>query len=163
MAQVIRSSDAEPATARGMTVREVMSRDLRVIAPDAAVRTAMQEMRDHGIRHLPVVSPAGGLMGIVSHQDLKHAAFRAALSEQTGWPPAHLLPVRVRDVMTWSVVTAHPHLSLRDAGLLMAERRIGSLPVLDNEQLVGIITQQDLFLSALAHGWMRIDAHDFPW
>jgi acetoin utilization protein AcuB len=146
-----------------MTVREVMSRDVRVIRPDAPVRTAMQLMRDHGIRHVPVVSPAGDLLGIVSHQDLKHAAFRAALSERAGWPPAHLRPVRVRDVMTWSVITAHPDLSLRDAGLLMAERRIGSLPVLEDERLVGIVTQRDLFLSALAHGWMRIDSDDFPW
>jgi CBS domain-containing protein len=157
------SAGRPPATTPDMTVREVMSRDLRVIAPDGPVRTAMQVMRDHGIRHLPVVGPTGGLLGIITHQDLKHAAFRAALSEQAGWPPAHLRTVRVRDVMTWSVVTAHPDMSLRNAGVLMAERRIGSLPVLEDSHLVGMITQQDLFLSALAHGWMRIDAHDFPW
>jgi acetoin utilization protein AcuB len=146
-----------------MKVREAMSTDPRVIGPDASVRAALALMRDNGIRHLPVVGPAGQLLGLLSDQDLKHAAFLPAVSEHVGWPPSRLRPLRVRDVMTWSVVTTHPDAPLRDVALTIFQRRIGCLPVLEEGRLVGIITERDLFLTALSEKWMDIDVHEFPW
>ncbi len=146
-----------------MNVREAMTKDPRVIGPDASVRTAMALMRDSGIRHLPVVGRAGRMLGMLSDQDLKHAAFLSAMATHVGWPPSRLRPLRVRDVMTWSVVTAHPDAPLRDAALTMFQRRIGCLPVIETGRLVGILTEQDLFLAALSDKWMDIDLHAFQW
>ena len=140
-----------------------MTKDPRVIGPDASVRTAMALMRDNGIRHLPVVGPAGRMLGILSDQDLKHAAFLPAMSTHVGWPPSRLRPLRVRDVMTWSVVTAHPDAPLRDVALTMFQRHIGCLPVIEEGRLVGIITEQDLFLTAVSEKWVDIDLHAFTW
>jgi len=106
----------------------------------------MALMQDNGIRHLPVVGPAGRLLGMLSDQDLKHAAFLPAVSQHLGWTPSRLRSLRVRDVMTWSVVTTDPDAPLRDVALTMFQRRIGCLPVLEEGRLIGIITEQDLFL-----------------
>jgi acetoin utilization protein AcuB len=146
-----------------MKVRDAMRRDVRVIEPDASVRRALALMRDNGIRHLPVVGAAGRLLGMLTDQDLKHAAFLPAMSQHLGWPPTRLRMLRVRDVMTWSVVTAHPDADLRDVALTMFQRRIGSLPVVEEGQLVGIITERDLLLTALSEKWTDIDVHAFPW
>jgi acetoin utilization protein AcuB len=85
------------------------------------------------------------------------------MSQHLGWPPTRLRMLRVRDVMTWSVVTAHPDADLRDVALTMFQRRIGSLPVVEEGQLVGIITERDLLLTALSEKWTDIDVHAFPW
>ena len=146
-----------------MKVSEAMSKDPRVIGPDASVRVAMALMRDNGIRHLPVVGPAERLLGMLSDQDLKHAAFLPAMSQHIGWPPSRLRPLRVRDVMTWSVVTTHPDAPLRDVALTMFQRRIGCLPVIEEGRLVGIITERDLFLTARSEKWTDIDLHAFRW
>lgn len=146
-----------------MKVSEAMSKDIQVIDPDASVRTALGVMRDHGIRHLPVVAATGLLVGMLSDQDLKHAAFLPAMSQHLGWPPSRLKTLRVRDVMTWSAVTTHPDATLVEVALAMFQRRIGCLPVMEEGRLIGIITERDLFLTALGSKWMDIDLHDFPW
>ena len=57
--------------------------------------------------------------------------------------------VTIRDVMTWGVVTIESNAPLPHAALLMVERRVGSLPVVDNGKLVGVLTERDL-LEALS-------------
>jgi CBS domain-containing protein len=85
------------------------------------------------------------------------------MSQHLGWPPSRLKTIRVRDVMSWSVVTTGPDADLRDAALTMFQRRIGCLPVIEEGRLVGIITERDLYLNALCDKWMDIDLHAFPW
>jgi acetoin utilization protein AcuB len=72
--------------------------------------------------------------------------------------------VRVKDAMTWVVVTTHPEATVSHAALVMFERRVGCLPVVRDERLVGILTEHDL-LKALAKEFptMHFAAEGFLW
>ena len=128
-----------------MRVGDVMTRQPAVVGLDTMVRDAVELMRSKLVRHLPVVDEAGHVLGIVTDRDLRHAAFVPALAEQVGWEPQRLKAPRVRDVMSWTAVTTHEDTPLVQAALLMFQRRIGSLPVVTEGRLVGILTEQDVW------------------
>jgi acetoin utilization protein AcuB len=125
-------------------VRDIMSKDPVTIEPDTAARVAADRMREWGIRHLPVVDGKGQLLGMLTDRDLAHASFMPLLTEYLGWSAGRLASPRVRDLMTWSVITTHPEATLVQAALTMFQRRIGSLPVLEDGRLVGILTERDI-------------------
>ena len=138
---------------RKTLVRDVMTRRPITISPEASVSSAIEAMRDRTIRHLPVVDGTGRLLGIVTDRDLRAAALSPALTEflpvglkRAVEGAAQMLgELRVKDVMTWGVVTTRPDASVAEAGAVMFERRIGSLPVRDEGALVGIVTERDIF------------------
>ncbi len=134
-----------------MKVRDVMTKDPVVVSLDTPVREAAELMRSRSIRHLPVVDEGAHLLGILTDRDLRHAAFVPMLGEQAGWGPRRAKSPRVRDVMTWSVVTTHADVDLVQAALTMFQRRIGSLPVVAEGRLVGILTERDV-LAGLGEG-----------
>jgi acetoin utilization protein AcuB len=140
-----------------MQVRDVMTAKPMTIDPEAPVETAVAVMRERGLRHLPVMNADGRLIGIVTDRDLRSAMFGSALAEHL--PPeqggrlrtltATLNDVRVSHVMTWQVVTVGPQAPVAQAAAIMANVRIGSLPVVEGMRLVGIVTEHDV-LKALA-------------
>jgi acetoin utilization protein AcuB len=127
-----------------MTVGAVMARDPLTIGPEASLRAASELMRRGGIHHLPVVGEGGRLIGIITDRDLAHAALVPALADRMPWDARRLKAPRVRDAMTWAVVTTRPDATLVEAGLMMVERHIGSLPVVEGGRLVGILTERDV-------------------
>jgi acetoin utilization protein AcuB len=127
-----------------MTVGEFMTKQPVVVELDTMVRVAAELMRTRKIRHLPVVDAGGHVLGIVTDRDLRHAAFLPALAGQAGLAPHRVKAPRVRDVMTWSVVTTQAETPLVQAALTMFQRRIGSLPVVADGRLVGILTEHDV-------------------
>jgi acetoin utilization protein AcuB len=133
---------------RAVIVGDAMSRDPVTIGPDAGVAAAAALMRARSVRHLPVVGDAGQLLGILTDRDLEHAAFVPALAEAMAWEPRWLKAPRVRDVMTWRALTTQRHVPLLQAALVMFQHRIGSLPVVDDGRLVGILTGRSV-LAAL--------------
>jgi acetoin utilization protein AcuB len=60
--------------------------------------------------------------------------------------------LRVRDVMTWAVISAGPEVPLLSAALIMFESRVGSLPVLEGGRLVGLLSEQDLLKALMLQG-----------
>jgi acetoin utilization protein AcuB len=132
-------------------VKRVMTENPFTAGPDMPLRQAVSLMRDRKIRHLPVVEEGGRLVGILTDRDVRHAALVPALAEHLTWEQRRLKSLRVRDVMTWSVVTTQPEATLAQAGLTMFQRRIGSLPVVEDGKLVGILTETDV-LRALTDG-----------
>jgi acetoin utilization protein AcuB len=143
-----------------MKVKDVMTKDPIAIDPEAAVGTALDVMRTKHIRHLPVVDDAGTLVGIVTDRDLRHAALAPALDEYLS-VRAHrrarqmsetLENLQVKDVMTWAVVTTGPEAPLTYGALIMFERRVGSLPVLERGRLVGMLTERDVLRALLLEG-----------
>jgi CBS domain-containing protein len=134
-------------------VRDVMARRPITVDPEAPLATAIAVMRDKEIRHLPVVDETGQLIGIITDRDLRSAALGSSLAEflpvdlrrAVDSAAAMLQELRVRDAMTWGVVTTRPDASVAEAGAVMFERRIGSLPVRENGKLVGIVTERDIF------------------
>jgi CBS domain-containing protein len=96
-----------------------------------------------GVRHMPVVR-GGALVGVVSERDL----LRASLSTLTEFGMeerrAFLQVVEITQVMTSPAITIHPDAPIEDAALLLAEGRIGCLPVVDHEKMVGMLTETDV-------------------
>src|SRR5215470_7111471 len=128
--------------------------------PDTSLREAVALMRDSRIRHLPVVEDGGRQVGMLTDRDVRHAALVPALAEHLPWELRRLKTLRVRDVMTWTVVTIHTEATIAQAGVTMVQRRIGSLPVVDNGRLVGILTATDVLGALDRVGEDRFD--DFP-
>ena len=134
-------------------VKNVMTKRLITIDPETSLATAIAVMRDNEIRHLPVVDHMGRLAGIITDRDLRSAAIMPSLAEflPTGLRRAvegaagTLEELRVKDAMTWGLVTIRPDASVAEAGAVMFERRIGGLPVCENGKLVGIVTERDIF------------------
>jgi acetoin utilization protein AcuB len=129
----------------GMKVRDVMRQALLTTDPDAGVQEAAELMRAHQVRHLLVTDEREHLLGILTDRDLRHAAFLPMLAGHLAWEEQRLRTPRVRDLMTWGPVTIDPDGDLVQAGLVMFERRIGSLPVTAQGRLVGLITEHDVF------------------
>jgi acetoin utilization protein AcuB len=141
-----------------VTVREVMRQALVTVRPDAPARVAADLMKTQQVRHLLVTEEGERLIGILTDRDLEHSAFLPMLARHLRWEERWLRAPRIRDVMTWNVVTVEPDTDLVRAGLLMFERRIGSLPVVEGGRLVGIVTDRDLLAAFGAGGGDRFPA-----
>jgi acetoin utilization protein AcuB len=128
----------------GIRVKDWMSRSAVTIHSDALVRGAVEMMKKRRIRHLPVVDREGHLVGIVTDRDLRQVVFDPAVQERLGTLGDALSTLRVRDVMTWGVVIVHPESDVRHAARLMREQKIGALPVVDGDRVVGILTETDV-------------------
>ena len=154
-----------------MKVREVMAKDPVTIDPEAAVGTALDVLRTKHVRHLPVVDDAGTLMGIVTDRDLRHAAFAPAVQEYLSVRARRLARqlgetlenLRVRDVMTWAVVTTAPETPVLSAALIMFESRVGSLPVIERGRLVGLLTEQDVLKALMMEGKVAEFVGGYMW
>lgn len=123
------------------TVEQFMAVDLFTVRPEDILDLAASLMHWKHVRHVPVEDDAGHLIGIVSHRDLLELF---ALGKITG--PAQLV---VGDVMKTDLITVAPETSALDALELMRERRIGCLPVIKDNKLVGLVTAYD-FLTVSA-------------
>ena len=112
---------------------------------DAPVAEAWKLMRTQKIRHLPVLDGAGRLVGIVTDRDLRQVILDPSLQERLGRGIISALEsLRVRDIMTWGVITVSPEREIREAARLMHREKIGALPVLKNGKIVGILTEADV-------------------
>jgi acetoin utilization protein AcuB len=127
-----------------MTVRERMSRRVATVRPDLNLTDAAKLMRARKIRHLPVVDEGGRLVGMVTARDLRQALFAPAVQADTEDLLGVLQALSVGDVMTRGVLSVRAATSIHDAARLMHERKLGALPVLERERLVGILTETDV-------------------
>jgi acetoin utilization protein AcuB len=115
------------------------------IRSTAKVADAIRLMREGKIRHLPVVDGSHRLVGIVTDRDLRQVILDPRLQERLGPGLGDALEdLAIEDVMTWAVITVHPETEIRDAARLLHQRKIGALPVVKNDRLVGILTETDV-------------------
>lgn len=147
-----------------MLVRERMTRNPITIRRDTSVTAALRLMRERRVRRLPVVDRRDRLVGIVSEKDLLNASPSPATSLSI-WEIHDLLArLKVEAVMTRDVVTVSEEAPVEDAARIMIDRKIGGLPVMQGEALVGIITETDLFRAFLEllggrRSGVRVTAH----
>ena len=128
-----------------MFVRECMTLNPVTITTDVSVPQALRLMLDKKVRRLPVLDRRGKLVGIVSDKDLLHASPSQATSLSV-WEMNELLgKLKVKEVMTREVVTVSEELPIEEAARIMADHKIGGLPVMREQTLAGIITETDLF------------------
>jgi acetoin utilization protein AcuB len=123
-----------------------MTRNPITIGPAVPITEALDLMRREKIRRLPVVDKSHGkLVGIVAEEDLLYASPSPATSLSV-WEINYLLAkLQVREVMTEKVITVTEDETLENAARIMVDNKIGGLPVMRGETLVGIITETDLF------------------
>jgi CBS domain-containing protein len=132
-------------------IAELMNRNVKTLGRNEPLSEADSMMRAERIRHLPILNDSGHLVGIVSQRDLMVNALVRALGFGTATRDRAYASVLVKDVMTEEVVTATSETPIDRAARIMAERKIGCLPVVDGEELVGILTETDL-MAAVARG-----------
>jgi len=113
-----------------MIVKDRMSSPAITAPPSTDTTTALRTMYTRKIHRLPVVDDRGRLIGIVTQRDL--------LEKSKGSAP-------ISEVMRANPYTTTPEVSLIQVAVLMRDLGIGALPVLDHSQLVGVITESDVF------------------
>jgi len=126
-----------------MTVKEVMVKEVATLDVNDELSLANDIMRLGRIRHLPVVD-GSRLVGLVSERDL----FRSSLAHALGYGGSAsrnlMKALRIKDIMVREVATISPEARLFDAVKLMIEKKIGCLPVVEDDRLVGLITETDI-------------------
>ena len=132
------------------TVQACMSQKVVSIEPNASVPDAQYLMNTHKIRRLPVVKE-GSLVGIVTLHDIYQAEASDAISLKA-WELQYILAkVKIQSIMTVKPVTVARDTPIRDTAKLMLRRKIGGLPVVDGDRVVGIVTESDLFRVMVEH------------
>lgn len=128
-----------------MLVKDYMTRHPLMVDPEMPVVEAQRYMVENRVRRLPVVGDGKRLLGLVTRQSL--LVDPARLSSLNMWEIAgYLSRLTVKDVMIRArdVITVGPDVTIEEAARVMVERKIGSLPVLEDGIVVGIITETDL-------------------
>ena len=131
-----------------MKVAEIMTLHPQAVDAGASLDEALTLMDQHDVRHLPVVD-GGRLGGVVSDRDLLEATgwLPSRVHEARGPHGADQLPSAVREIQHSPVVTVSPRDDVVKAAVELLGRRIGCLPVVDGDELVGIVTEMDVIRS----------------
>lgn len=131
-----------------MRVGDLMHTKVFTVEEDALIERVFFLMHYEKIRHIPVVNKKSEVIGIVSDRDLYKALGpknNSNVIEDSGDKAAlHVVPQKVRHIMHRAVFTINPNEHLTDAAAIMAKHRIGALPVVKDNKLVGIVTTTDL-------------------
>jgi CBS domain-containing protein len=139
-----------------MRVRDLMTRNVRTIAPEASIRDVAKILVEHRISGLPVCDPDGRVLGIVSEGDIlykEHDPREGHAGGPLGWivdgAPNFAGYVKAKALtaakaMTTPTLTIAPEATVAEAARTMCEYRVNRLPVIEDGKLVGIVTRADL-------------------
>jgi len=129
-----------------MLVRDRMTPNPICGTPGMPVTEVQELMRQKKFRHLPILDEQGNLVGLVTLRSL----LRALPSDMSGFSRFEvsyvLAKIKAKDVMTKDIITINEDVAIEEAARIMADKKIGCLPVCDGGRLVGIITDNDLFV-----------------
>lgn len=127
-----------------MFVGDRMSRPVISVSPDEPINDVVIMFKKEHIRRAPVMKD-GKLVGIVSQGNLLNASPSSATTLSV-WEMNYLISkVKVKNVMTKKVITVTKDTPIEEAARIMSDNKIGGLPVVDGEKVVGMITETDLF------------------
>lgn len=127
-----------------MLVGERMSHPVITVTPDSPIMEAFDLLKRENIRRAPVIK-GGKLVGIISDHDLLNASPSQATTLSVYELPYLLGKIKVQDVMTTLVISVTEDTPIEEAARIMADNKLGGLPVLRDNQIVGMITETDLF------------------
>ena len=122
------------------TLDAIMTTDLITVSLSTSLAEARSLMQDYRIRHLPVTNDGGELVGLLTQSDVLAATDSILRDDDNRIRAKEIL---IQDVMVTKVATVDENASLRQAALFLEKHRIGCLPVVSEEKLVGIITDTD--------------------
>lgn len=143
-----------------MFVSDWMTRKVFTVAPDSSVSEAMNLIRAKKIKHIPVVRD-GKLKGIVSDRDIRDYSPSRATTLDVYELHYLLATAKVKEIMKSGVVTVASDTPIEEAAMLLCDRNIGCLPVIEEGRLIGIISDRDIFralidITGVRHGGHRI-------
>lgn len=124
-----------------ITVSEVMSTQVTTLDVSASIAMAKEIMKEEDIRHIPIVNEQQYPIGIITQRDILKAQSSKLPHDKA--EDIDESQVSVSEIMTQKVAYTYPEEPLRSAGLKIQKHRFGCLPVMQNDQLVGIITDTD--------------------
>ena len=128
-----------------MLVGERMSHPVITIHPEMPMPDALHLMKKEHIRRLPVVDKKGNLVGMVSENDLLHAS-PSDVTSLSVWEVTYLVSkIQIKRIMAKDVITVTEDTPLEEAARIMADNKIGGVPVVREGKVTGIITETDLF------------------
>ncbi len=143
-----------------MFVSDWMTKKVFTIGPDDYLSDAIFLMKEKGVKHLPVVK-GGRLRGIISDRDIKEYSPSKATSLDIYELHYLLAKMKIKELMTARVITTSPDVPVEEAAMVLLDRNIDCLPVVDGNDLVGIISDRDIFhalvdITGVRHGGHRI-------
>lgn len=130
-----------------LTVAEIMTREPYTLGPDDTLASARKLMAEHHIRHVPVLSAEGTLIGVVTQRDILAASDSRVVNRQGEAGEENY--VALSAIMTTPVQTVDENASLRGTAMHLQKNKLGCLPVLRKGKLVGIITDSDFIAIAI--------------
>ncbi len=131
-----------------MKVKEIMVKEVATLDINDELSLANDIIRLGRIRHLPVVDGLK-LAGIISERDLFRSSLAQALGYGTKATRDLMKTMRIKDIMVTEVTTVGPESEVTEAVRLMVNRKIGCLPVVEGDRLVGLITETDILVEYL--------------
>jgi acetoin utilization protein AcuB len=127
-----------------MFVGERMSRPVISVSPDSPINDVLAMFRKEHIRRAPVIKD-GKLVGMVTETDLLNAS-PSPVTTLSMWEMNYLISkVKIKDVMSKKVITVDSDTPIEEAARIMADKKIGGVPVVHMGKVIGIITETDLF------------------
>lgn len=130
-----------------MNVLDIMTADPITVRANQPLRKALETMAENTVKHLPVISASGHLVGVISDRDARHA-LNSPYVLREGWQDEKLVDtLHIRAVMTAAPIIIEPQVSAEEAARLMLTHRIGCLPVMRSETLIGIVTRSDILVA----------------
>jgi CBS domain-containing protein len=127
----------------GVTVRDLMAQDPATLGRNETLDLAESIMNLGRIRHMPVLDD-GKIVGILSQRDLFRSALITALGFGRKTTSALIKTITIKEIMTEHVITISPEATIKDAARLMIDKKIGCLPVVEDQKLIGLLTETDI-------------------
>jgi acetoin utilization protein AcuB len=127
-----------------MFVKDLMTPHPITITPESSITSAERVMKENNVRHLPVVSPGGALIGLITRTTLEQVLPSKLTTLSVYELHYQLDKISVRQAMLRQVITVGEDVPIEQAARMMWEKKIGCLPVMRGNTLVGIVTDIDL-------------------
>ena len=128
---------------RNLLVEDVMSRDVFTLGRNDKLSVADDVMKQKRIRHIPILDADAELCGIISQRDLFRGILLRSLGYGSRAEQKMLDTLSIKDAMHDEVISTSPQTPLADAARLMLTEKVGCLPVVDGNRLVGLISEAD--------------------
>jgi len=128
---------------RNILVEEIMSKNVFTLGRNDTLSVADDLMKQQRVRHIPILDSDGDLCGILTQRDLFRGILLRSLGYGSRAEQRILDSLSVKDAMHEDVLTISPDAALSDAATLMLSKKVGCLPVVDGERLVGMISEAD--------------------
>lgn len=123
-----------------MLVEQMMNTNVLTLQPTHSIKDAIDLLRENKIRHLPITSEEGLVVGVLSDRDIKDATPSNLIENQQN----DIYATPIEDIMTKNPLIGHPLDFVEEVATIFYDQKIGCLPIVSSGKLVGIVTETDL-------------------